>query len=117
MADKVNQIEAPAKSFATIQSIVSDAVFAKKVDDVIGQLRKERRNRPAAPAGFKYKRTQYDRMVELGQFNASFFIENVEAVWEKRSALSAQTRDIINTVCTRAFEATLSHYVNQNAKK
>ncbi|WP_395043153.1 hypothetical protein [Flavobacterium sp.] len=83
--------------------IVEDAHFIKFVKEEIQTLKNERNSRKDAPAGMKYKTDWFDRLQRENALNSDYFIKNIEAIWLKQSNLPALIRNIIQSVCYKAF--------------
>lgn len=98
------------KNYESIAELVKDPQFVKFVTEGIAELRRKRHNRPDPKPGFRYVRDWYDRMSEAGQMHISFFIDNIEDIWNKRSNLSSEVRSIIKQVCDVAFYKTMKYY-------
>lgn len=96
-----------------LNEIITDPIFIESVKKHIEKIRKVRMNQPAPPPGFRYKRDWYNRMIEHGELNSDFFIQNIVAIWNKKSNLSSEVRNIINSVCGDALVETINSYKNQ----
>lgn len=98
------------KSFESIAELVKDPYFVQKVTDAIEEMIKARLIRPEPKKGYRYIRNWYDRMRSNDQLYAPFFIGNIEAIWNKRSSLSSEVRQIVQEVCDHALYATHEYY-------
>lgn len=105
------------EKFKTLGDIVNDAHFILFVDTKLKQLTEKRRLRPAPKDGFYYQRDWYDRMQPQGMLTADFFINNIAAIWEKKSKLSSEFREIIELVCNAALKQALLFYENKETNK
>jgi hypothetical protein len=96
--------------FKTVSELLKDDHFIHFVGKNIAELRVSRSRRPNPKPGFRYKRDWYDRMTQEGIFNSSFFIKNIESIWDKKSSLSSEIRQVILFVCNRALHETVETY-------
>ena len=101
------------KEFKTIDELISDPNFIQFVDKNINELRKNRNKRPDAKPGFHYKRDWYDRMIDDRSLNSPYFIRNIESIWNKKSSLSSEIRNVILFVCGRSLQETFLEYSKQ----
>jgi hypothetical protein len=99
--------------FNSIEEIIADPYFNQFVKENIDQIIKSRCIRPIPKPGYYYKRDWYDRMTSKYYFNSYFFIENIENIWLKRSALSSEIRHVIRFVCDKSLQQTLLEYMKQ----
>ena len=90
-----------------ISEIIKDAYFFQYIDKSIASIKKNRNNRKPAGEGRRYKRDWYDRLYEADQLNAQYFIEQIPAIWNRRSLLGSNIRSIIEEVCNDALYATV----------
>ena len=102
------------KNFESIAELVQDPQFVKFVNDGLNELCKKRSSRPEPKPGYRYVRDWYDRMTEARQLKASFFLANIEDIWNKRSNLNRETRQIIQHVCDTALYNTNLYYAALN---
>ena len=51
-------------------------------------------------------------MSDAGQLRPSFFIDNIEDIWQKRSNLGREVRSIIQHVCDIALYKTNHYYAS-----
>jgi hypothetical protein len=100
---------APPDQLNFTAEILKAPYFINLVGENIEELRSKRNSRPAPPSGCHYKRDWYDRMTEVSQFNTTYFLSNIEAIWNKKSTLNRETRKIIQIVCNKALRDTLLH--------
>lgn len=96
--------------FKNVQEVLSDPYFIGFVYKGINELRIKRAKRPKPPPGFHYKRDWYDRMVDERVLSGTFFIDNIESIWEKRSPLSSEVRNVIRYVCDKALYQAIAKY-------
>lgn len=101
--------------FNSISEIIINPYFINFVEGNISNLRLDRIKRPKPKPGFYYKRDWYDRMTSEGILNTKFFIANIENIWLKKSSLSSQIRNVIQFICNKSLEQTLSVYSNKTA--
>lgn len=92
------------KEFKTIEEIVNDLDFEIFVETELNELIKKRENRPELKAGFKYRRDWYDRMSDADILSADSFIKNIRLIWEHKSNLNNEFRNIIKYVCGIALQ-------------
>ena len=102
--------------FNTVSDIVSDEVFIKNVESEILKLRFQRNKRPEPKKGFRYKRDWYDQMTDSGNFNLDYFLKNIEGIWLKKSSITSNTRNVIQQICSIAYNNTLAHYEKADSK-
>ena len=100
------------KQFESISELVKDEHFVKFVQDGFAEITRKRRNRPEPKPGYRYVRDWYDRMNDAGQLRPSFFIDNIEDIWQKRSNLGREVRSIIQHVCDIALYKTNHYYAS-----
>lgn len=98
------------RRFKSNAEIISDPYFIDFVKSNISELVKERNNRKEPKQGFRYKRDWYDRLKDIGDFNADYFLENIGDIWDGISPMSSQNRSVIESVCNRALRQTLKVY-------
>lgn len=110
------QVE-PAHQFYSIDEIVKDPNFIRMVNQNISELKRNRSTRPEPKEGYRYKRDWHDRMSENRTVNASYFLDNIEKIWNKQSSLSSQIRQVIQFVCDKSFQQTIAFYNQQIAPK
>lgn len=117
--NETNDLSQPIviERFKTISEIVSDQIFIKNVMSTIDDLRNQRLNRPEPREGFRYRRDWYYQMSDAGNFNANYFVENIENIWLKKSSITSATRKVIDWVCGDALRKTLEHYASLDADK
>lgn len=96
--------------FKNVQEVLADPYFIGFVSDGIDELRRTRRKRPVPKPGFRYKRDWYDRMNNEGHLEKHYFIDNIESIWEKRSPLSSEVRNVIRYVCDKALYQAIAKY-------
>ena len=101
--------------FDSIADLLNDRYFIEMVQDQIREIKKRRNLRPLPKRGMRYKRDWYDRMFEGNMINANYFIKNIEAIWNKKSLLSSEIRNIINYYCDKALKETFKHYAKEKA--
>ena len=106
-----------ANHLMTIQEMIADPIFIKNVGTEIDSLRAQRISRKNPGPGYRYKRDWYDRLTEAQQFNETFFLENIEAIWLKQSSLTSAIRPVIEHVCGLAVQSTLAYYAAITAEK
>lgn len=72
--------------------------FKKELDALLEEGKMTLENRPPAPAGFRYKKTPMERLVKEGNFNSTYFIENIESLIYKTNTKvpSALRQTILN---------------------
>lgn len=100
----------------TLSELVADPVFVDAVKQVWIKLKTNRMLRPSPPAGMKYRRDWYDRLVLAGNDNAGFFVGNIPSCVEMRSDLSAEMRQVVLEVFQRAQAITWHHYLKEMAE-
>ena len=88
----------------TVEELVNDLDFQEFVIDEFSKFVKERRNRSNPIYRSSYRRDWFDRMSDAGCLSSDYFIQNIGLIWEKKSKLNREFRDIINYVCSLAFE-------------
>lgn len=96
--------------FDTSADIVKDPAFRMYLSQQISKLHKERLLRKPPKPGYYYKRDWFDRMVSASALNSKFFLDHIEAIWEKKSSLNAEFRMAITEICNRALRQTLAFY-------
>lgn len=99
--------------FKSNNEIIKDPVFIGFVDSNLKEISRERRHRPNPEPGYYYKMDWYDRMVESKSLKTEFFLNNIENIWNKRSSLSSEVRQVIQYVCNKALQKTLVEYSKQ----
>lgn len=92
------------KEFKTVEEIVNDLDFQNYVKSEFTKFVEKRKNRVDAPDGMKYRRDWYDRMSDAGILSADYFIKNIGLIWEHKSNLNSEFRNIIKYVCGIAFQ-------------
>lgn len=102
------------KNFESIAELVQDPQFVKFVNDGLNELCKKRSSRPEPKPGYRYVRDWYDRMTDARQLKASFFLANIEDIWNKQSNLNRETRQIIQHVCDTSLYNTNIFYASLN---
>ena len=105
------------EQFKTLSDIVKDPLFIEYVGKNVNELIKNRITRPAPKPGYYYKRDWYDRLSEKGNVNSFFFLNNIENIWKKKSALSSEIRSVIQYVCDKAYHQTVIAYLKQSQPK
>lgn len=98
--------------FKEIIEIISDAYFIDFLTKNLSDLKTQRKLRPQAPSGFKYKKDWMDKM----NVSADYFLSNIEAIWLKKSKLSRSEREIIGYFCDKSFVQTLAYYKELQSK-
>ena len=103
----------------TLSEIIKDKFFIKEVDKLLLELKEKRWKREPPKPGFYYKRDWFDRMNESYKLTPNYFIENILAIWNKKSLLSSEYRSVIEFVCNQALKNTIEHYeaLNINGEK
>lgn len=96
--------------FEKTQDLLKDPIFASSVEKRLDELVTLRINRPRPPEGQRYQRDWYDRMKLQGAVSKDFFLKHISYIWEKRSLLPRETREVIRSVCYMAAQDTFSHY-------
>lgn len=96
--------------YGSIHEIVTNKQFIANVKKEVNELKRKRLNRVTLEAGLRYRRDWYDRLNDLGEVTVTFFVNNIEDIWEKRSILNAEIRGVIQTVCEKALRNTLIEY-------
>lgn len=96
--------------FEFSQDLLECPVFKANVDKRLDELTTLRINRPRPPEGQRYKRDWYDRMKAQGAISSDFFLKHVVEIWEKRSLLTREIREVIRSVCYVAAQDTFSYY-------
>jgi len=89
----------------TIKQVIQNEIFIMNVDEMIDKLKTERRNRKPAKPGFRYKNDWYDSMKRNNQLNRDFFLTNIESIWNKKSILSAEIRNVFIFVFVRFIKS------------
>lgn len=92
------------KKFNTLQEIFDNEKFMELLDNQIDKYRNVRKR------GVSYKRTAYDKLSELGHFNAAYFIEQFPAIVLKQSSLSSSVRQLIENIMNESIRLTYQHY-------
>ena len=85
-----------------ISDIVKNEVFIKAVKTKLHEVIVKRNNKPALQANERYKRDWYDRLSDKGEVTAEFFIKHIPDIWNKKSDLNSEARQIILYVCNQA---------------
>jgi hypothetical protein len=98
------------KKALTVGELIQDQHFIDRVNKNLTKLIGSRENRPDPKPGHRYIRDWYDRMTEAGQVTPEFFLENILAIWGKKSNLSSSIRSVIKYVCDISAHETLTHY-------
>lgn len=98
--------------FKEISEIVSNPYFIDFLTKNLSDLKTQRKLRPQAPSGFKYKKDWMDKM----NVTADYFLSNIEAIWLKKSKLSRSEREIIGYFCDKSFIQTLAYYKELESK-
>jgi len=96
--------------FDTFKEITENQYFKSRFEKNYYELMNKRRSRAQPPAGRRYKSDWYDAMDRAKQDNLTFFQENILSIFEKRSALSSKTRNVIEHVGNVSFNETIQHY-------
>lgn len=91
----------------TLNGLISDDKFLSIVGDVLAEIKQERKIRPAAPVGYHYKRDTFDVLSDNNNLRIDYIIENIHAIYEKKSNLSSNIRAFIKG----AFEIALRRYL------
>lgn len=112
MENTITHIESK-KTFNSTQEIIQDPIFISFVNKNIDELQVTRNKRPACKPGFRYKRDWYDRMRESGQIKIDFFINNIFDIWNKKSTLNSEVRNVIEFVCNKSLQQTIQKYNEQ----
>lgn len=81
--------------------VISDPHFISVVKRIIAGMDRTRS---------RQGRDWYDRLKEAKQLNSDYFLNNIEAIWNKHSQLSSEIRHVIKVVCDSAYYETLKHY-------
>lgn len=102
--------------FKNVQEVLADPYFIGFVYKGINELRIKRAKRPKPQPGFHYKRDWYDRMNNEGHLEKNYFIDNIESIWEKRSPLSSEVRNVIRYVCDKALYQAIAKYEQEKQK-
>jgi len=84
--------------------VLNNAMFKKEVAAKINILVQRRATRPLPKPCFKYKRDWIDRMQEKNMLNTAFFLSHIGNIWQKRSKLNAEARNVILYVCNEALQ-------------
>lgn len=100
------------KQFESIAELVKDQILIEYVEKKLKALRAERNKRPEPKKGFRYVRDWYDRMTSENQLNVDFFLKNIEAIWNKKSNLNSERRQVIQYVCDQALYQMNEYYAN-----
>ena len=98
------------KQLELVTKLKKDPIFIASVEKSIAGIRANRKVRKPLPKGLHYKRDWYNRMVDAKIFNTDYFINEIEAIWNKKSQLSNDFRHIIKTVCDIAYYETVKYY-------
>ena len=64
--------------------------------------------RPQPPAGYKFKRDWYDRMISNDIYDVRFFVKHFEDVYQGKSLLNAEARRVIGFFCENALEKVIN---------
>ena len=99
------------------RNVTDDPVFIDFVKQNIREGIDARASRPKPKEGFHYRRDWYDRLDDMGGVNSEFFLNNINAVWLKKSSLSSEIRAVLLEVCNRAVGQTLEYYHSQSEMK
>ena len=84
--------------------IIEDEYFIQFLKEEIYSLKIQRWERKPPPAGMTYKNDWLDRMEREDTFNATYFINNIEAIWNKQSNLPSLIRNVIQSICYKAVQ-------------
>ena len=95
----MNKILDLSHKFDSIPDLLNDMYFVEMVNNQIHEIHQQRRLRPLPKEGMRYTRNWYDRMNEDNMLNSNYFIKNIEAIWNKKSLLSSEIRNVINHYC------------------
>jgi len=98
------------KQFNTISDIINDEFFQSSLKKNISKLKEDRGKRPTPKLGYYYKRDWFDRMHEGRMLNFDFFKKNIESIWNKKSDLSSQIRNVIEDTCNKSVIDMLETY-------
>jgi hypothetical protein len=102
--------------FSSTTEILSNDIFIEHVKNNIRELTSKRVNRPEPKVGFRYKRDWYDRLSSSGLINSSFFLNNIESIWQKKSHLNSETRNVILYICNKSLQQTIFDITNSKLK-
>jgi hypothetical protein len=98
------------KQFNTISDIINDEFFQSSLKENISKLKEDRAKRPNPKPGFYYKRDWFDRMWEGNMLNFDFFKKNIESIWNKKSDITSQIRNVIEDLCNKSVIDMLKIY-------
>lgn len=90
-----------------IEDMVKNPVFVEKVKTKIKEIVDKRNARPELKSNERYRRDWYDRINDLGILNTLSFIAYIPLIWQKKSTLNSETRNLILEVCNEACLETL----------
>lgn len=107
--DKVS-IKIRIKSFNSIEEVVSDDIFVDRVKHYLSNVLKQRKERAEAPVGYHYKKDGLDLLMNDGNANYVYFINNYPDIYNKVSNITSARRDVISFVCSNAAKETFEHY-------
>jgi hypothetical protein len=114
--DYILEVFLPYK-FQTIQAIINDNHFQYCFNKNFDKLLENRRKRPSPPAGFKYRRTAFDKLWEQGRIDKRFFLTHIESIWSKNSLLSSDIRKFIQALCDKTVQDTVLFYQDQEKNR
>ena len=87
----------------TIKEIINDPVFIESIRTQIEKVKTQVDSRTAPKPGMRYARSWYERMCDDKMLRTDIFINEIEAIWEKRSKLNAEYRAVIRSFCEVAL--------------
>ena len=96
------------KIFKTFNELTEDKIFIDAVTKNLIKLIQERSSRKPAPKGMRYKRDWYDKFGH--KLDLVFCLQNIEAIWMKKSNLPSLERQVIQYVCDKAYRETMQKY-------
>jgi hypothetical protein len=96
-----------------LEEVVTNKKYIALVNITLQEFIHRQKTRPQPKQGFRYKRNWYDRLKDKNNDNASFFLDNILDIWNKRSKLNSETRGVILSVCNIA----LNEYLKEETSK
>jgi hypothetical protein len=106
----------PEETVINPEDVVADDLFKEYVKNNLEAYLKPRLSRPAPGEGLKYRRDWYDR-IGPETLTPEFFIAHISDVWNMKSNLHRELREIILYICNNALKQTLIDYQTQNQTK
>lgn len=94
--------------------VIKNGEFISILKRNLLQFSIQRNNRPSPSPGLYYRRDWFDRMTDLRLFHSSYFLNNIESIWLKKSLLSSEHRKVIKYFCENALNEML---LNQQKNK